>query len=97
MAQVIAQSGVAFRLHDLRRTFITVADRLHISPYTLKRMVNHKVRGDVTGWYIVADVEQLGEPMQRITDYLLTAAGVRPGAQVLSLNADRGARIHATN
>jgi hypothetical protein len=47
-----------------------VAESLDISAYALKRLVNHKMHNDVTSGYIVADVERLRAPMQRITDYL---------------------------
>ncbi len=70
MAQVIEQSRVSFKVHDLRRTFITVAESLDISPYALKRLVNHKVSDDVTDGYIISDVERLRAPMQRVTDFL---------------------------
>ncbi len=68
-------SGVTFTLHDLRRTYITVAESLDISAYASKRLVNHKMSNDVTAGYIVSDVERLREPMQRITDYLLKQTG----------------------
>ena len=84
MQRVMIASGIPFTLHDLRRTFITVAEGLDISAYALKRLVNHKMSGDVTAGYIIADVERLRAPMQRITDYLLKAAGVPPGVEVVS-------------
>ena len=68
---VIDWSGVQFCMHDLRRTFITVAESLDISIYTLKRLLNHKMTNDVTAGYIVLNTERLREPMQRITDYFL--------------------------
>lgn len=71
MTQVMIRSGIQFTLHDLRRTFITVAESLDISAYALKRLVNHKMSGDVTAGYIISDVERLRDPMQRICDYLL--------------------------
>lgn len=73
--RVIGASKVDFTLHDLRRTFLTVAESLDIPAYALKRLVNHKMRGDVTAGYIITDVERLRRPMQAITDYLLSAAG----------------------
>jgi len=85
MAKVTDWSGVAFTVHDLRRTFITTAESLDISAYAVKRLVNHKRNGDVTAGYIVTDVERLRKPMQQITDYLLIAAGVKPGAAVIPL------------
>jgi integrase len=67
---------VRFMLHDLRRTFITIAEGLDISPFAIKRLVNHKFKSnDVTGGYIVRDTERLRIPMQRITDYIFDHAG----------------------
>jgi integrase len=71
VAQVIKESEVKFMLHDLRRTFITTAERLDISAYALKRLVNHKNSNDVTSGYIVMDVERLREPMERVAGYLI--------------------------
>ena len=71
MQRVIKASGVPFMLHDLRRTFITVAESLDLSYYAIKRLVNHKLTGDVTAGYVVANGGRLREPMQRITDRLL--------------------------
>ncbi len=65
---VIGNCGVKFSCHDLRRTFITIAESLDIRHYALKRLVNHKDGGDVTPGYIVTEVERLRVPMQRITD-----------------------------
>ena len=77
MDKVTKQSGVTFTLHDLRRTYITVAEGLDISAYALKRLVNHSVGNDVTAGYIISDVERLRAPMQKITDYLLRIATTR--------------------
>lgn len=74
MQRVTEESGVEFTLHDLRRTFITIAESLDISAYALKRLANHKMASDVTAGYIISDVERLRGPMQQITDYLLRAA-----------------------
>ncbi len=48
-----------FSLHDLRRTFITVAESLDIPAYALKRLLNHRADGDVTGGYIVMNADRL--------------------------------------
>lgn len=85
IARVIEASGVDFTIHDLRRTFITVAESIDIQPYAIKRMVNHKMRGDVTAGYIVADVERLREPVKRVSEFLLKAIGLRDSATVLPL------------
>ena len=67
---IIKISGINFTLHDLRRTFITVAESLDIPAYTLKRLLNHKSQ-DVTAGYICIDTQRLRIPMQMITDKLL--------------------------
>ena len=64
-------SGVKFTLHDLRRTFITIAESLDIPAYALKRLLNHKDPNDVTAGYIVSDVERLRAPMQNISNFIL--------------------------
>lgn len=69
--RVIEASGVPFIIHDLRRTFITIAESLDLSHYAIKRLVNHKISGDVTAGYVVTNVGRLREPMQRITDQIL--------------------------
>lgn len=68
--KVTEKTGIKFGVHDLRRTFITIAESLDISSYVLKRLLNHKSRNDITADYIIIDVERLRKPMQLITDYL---------------------------
>jgi integrase len=85
MVRVIQESGVSFTIHDLRRTFITVAESLDISAYALKRLANHKMSNDITAGYIINDVERLREPMQRISNYFLKSAGIRPSAEIIEL------------
>jgi len=63
-------SGVSFTLHDLRRTFITIAESLDIPAYALKQLLNHKDSRDVTAGYIVMDIERLRKPMQEISDFI---------------------------
>jgi len=58
-------------LHDLRRTFLTIAERLAFSYVVLKKLANHSGKNDTTFGYVVVDVERLRQPMQRITNELL--------------------------
>lgn len=87
MRKVIEASEVQFSLHDLRRTFATVAERLDIPAYALKRLLNHKMRNDVTAGYIVPSVDRLRGPMQKVTDFILGHAGLRPSAKVIALDS----------
>jgi integrase len=68
--KVIKASGVDFSCHDLRRTFITIAESLDISAYALKRLINHRVT-DITGGYIIVDVERLRRPAADIEKFIL--------------------------
>ena len=86
IAKVIAISGVPFALHDLRRTFCTVAEGLDLSHYALKRLLNHRMTGDVTAGYVGKNVERLREPMQRITDHILEAGGVGRSLRLVAMN-----------
>ncbi len=67
MRRITELSGIEFSFHDLRRTFITIAESLDISHYALKRLLNHKDNSDVTAGYIILDIERLREPMERIS------------------------------
>lgn len=70
-ARVTAKSGIKFTLHDLRRTFVTLAESLDIPHYALKKLMNHRTHGDVTGGYIVIDVERLRAPVERVAKRIL--------------------------
>jgi integrase len=89
MAKVTKASGVEFTVHDLRRSFISIAERLDIPAYSLKKLLNHSGSKDVTGDYIQIDEERLREPMQKITDYVLRMAELKATAEVISLEQKR--------
>lgn len=90
-AKITEASGVEFIQHDLRRTFITIAESLDIPYYALKRLVNHKAdKTDVTEGYIQLDAERLRKPMQLITDHILRFAKIKPSSEVVNLAEKRG-------
>lgn len=60
-----------FTMHDLRRTYITIAESLDIPHYALKRLLNHRTDNDITGGYIVMNVERLREPVERVAKRIL--------------------------
>lgn len=88
VAAVVKATKLQFTLHDLRRTFITIAESLDISAYAVKRLANHSMGGDVTAThYIVFDIERLRDPMEKINRYILRNAGILPTAEVVPLTA----------
>jgi hypothetical protein len=64
-------SSTYYSPHSLRRTFVTVAESLNLSAYTLKALVNHSFGSDVTAGYIGRDIERLREGMSQVADRLL--------------------------
>lgn len=77
--QVKKSAGFNFSTHDLRRSFLTLAERLDLPYYVLKRLANHSGGSDVTfTHYIVADVERLREPMEKITRRMLELMNCPP-------------------
>jgi hypothetical protein len=64
--------GVAYTIHDLRRTFITVAESLDISPLVIGALVNHRQpTGSTTAGYVAMETERLRAPMQKVNERLL--------------------------
>jgi integrase len=90
LENIARNSGVTFMAHDLRRTFATLAESLDIPAYALKRLMNHKTQGDVTGGYLVITTERLRNPMERIEDFVLKAAKVRESADAVTLPREYG-------
>jgi hypothetical protein len=92
--EVIKKSGVQFMSHDLRRTFLSVAESLDVSHYALKRLVNHHNSSDVTGGYIINDVERLHEPIQQIASSIMKKTGLKlattSNGKILKLPLVRG-------
>lgn len=76
VGRVRAKSGIVFTFHDLRRTFLTMGEKLDVPPYALKRLVNHSVSNDMTGRYLILDIERLRSHMSRITEAFLEKLGI---------------------
>jgi integrase len=58
--------GIRFCLHDLRRTFASIAEN-EVSYSVLKRLMNHSDK-DVTQGYIILSIDKLRLPMQQVTN-----------------------------
>lgn len=82
MGIVRTVARVQFSPHDLRRTFISIAESLDLSVYTIKALVNHKVGTDVTAGYVVQTAERLAKASRRIEMEILRLAGVSSGLVV---------------
>jgi integrase len=63
--------------HDLRRTYATLAESIGVGGYTLKRLLNHRIKrtNDVTAGYVVLSADELQEPAKRVEQSILEHAG----------------------
>jgi integrase len=75
LAKVAAACGVRISVHDLRRSYATVAQRV-VSFIELKCLLNHAAVKDVTGNYVVVPPEQLSEAAQRAADRMAELCGL---------------------
>jgi integrase len=79
---VKASSGLKFSCHDLRRTFISIAESLDVSEFAIKQLVNHSPGTGVTAGYVQMDLERIRRPMQRVTDHILQHSNSRDVLEV---------------
>jgi integrase len=86
---VAAACGIEISAHDLRRTFITIAESADISPLALKALVNHALGSDVTSGYVQMTTERLREPAQKVTDKMKELCGIAPLEGAVTLRRDR--------
>lgn len=90
--KILKQAGLEFTLHDLRRTYISIAESLGVGSYTLKRLLNHRTsRDDVTGGYTILTAEELREPAERVARKLMECAGIiEPRGETAVLDLIKG-------
>mgnify|MGYP000391431340 CR=1 FL=1 len=64
----LAKLGEEITVHDLRRTFVSHLNALEPAPskYTIKRLMNHRAREDVTDDYIQIELDTLRKVLTRL-------------------------------
>jgi integrase len=70
LRQIGAATGIQVSPHDLRRTFISIAESAEISPLVLKLLVAHSTGADVTAGYVQMSVASLRAAAQKVADRL---------------------------
>lgn len=78
LTSVKEATGIVVSVHDLRRTFSTVAVSAGVSIHHLKLLLNHSIAKDVTFGYVVTSVEDLRQPVQQVADKLKALCGIIP-------------------
>ncbi len=91
LSHVTKVSGLTFTPHDLRRSFATHLDGLDVPAFALRRLLGHKTRSDDVAehHYVVTDVERLRPAIEKLEAFILSAAGIKPQAQITDLATKR--------
>jgi len=74
--EIAEATGIRVSPHDLRRTFVTVAESCDISALALKALINHAIGDNVTEGYVQMTVERLREPSERVCTRLMQLCGI---------------------
>jgi integrase len=76
-AAIAQASGITVSAHDLRRTYITIAESCDVAPLALKALLNHKLDdSNVTEGYVRINVHRLREPAERVVARLAELCGI---------------------
>ena len=74
------KTGLQFSIHDLRRTYATVAESTDIAWLALKALLNHSAGNNITATYVALTPERLRGPAQKVCDRIKQLCGVQPAA-----------------
>lgn len=73
---VIKESGVPFDLHDLRRTFTTIAGQI-LPELVVKDLINHRSKADITQrHYTKFGLPERTEALERLNEHILKLARI---------------------
>jgi integrase len=88
--RILERAGIAnLRIHDLRRTLGSWQAKTGASLVIVGKSLNHK-SPSTTAIYARLDLEPIRASVERATGAMLTAAGLKPVADVVSLKQIRG-------
>lgn len=75
----LAKLGEDITVHDLRRTFVSHLNTLDPAPskYTIKRLMNHRAREDVTDDYIQIEIQVLRAVITRLETEMVGTTGTK--------------------
>lgn len=88
VARIAEIANVTASPHDLRRTFISIAEAVELSPYVIKRLVNHSTSDVTETHYIAIEMERLRIGSERVARAILSFAFHEAQADVLQMNRD---------
>ena len=74
------RTSLQFSIHDLRRTFATVAESTDIPWLCLKGLLNHTAGSNITATYVALTPERLRAPAQKVCDRIKELCNVQPAS-----------------
>jgi integrase len=84
---IAAATGIAVSSHDLRRTWISIAETCAISSFALRALIAHSLGGGVTEGYMM--MMSLGEQAQLVTDRIKELTGIEGGWSVVTTKKEK--------
>jgi hypothetical protein len=75
--QIADATRIRVSPHDLRRTYLTIAESCDLSEFVLRALANHSLGPNVTSKYVQMVAERLREPVQRVADKIKQLCGVQ--------------------
>jgi integrase len=88
--RVLERAGIAdLRIHDLRRTLGSWQAKTGASLVIVGKSLNHK-SPSTTAIYARLDLDPIRASVERATGAMLTAAGLKPAAEVVPIKQNRG-------
>jgi integrase len=70
------KTGLPFSIHDLRRSYATIAESTDIAWLALKALLNHSAGSNITATYVALTPERLRAPAQKVCDRIKQLCGV---------------------
>ena len=85
--KTLRRRRLQFSVHDLRRSYATIAESCDIPWLSLKGLLNHSAGSSVTASYVALTPERLRGPAQKACDRIKALCNVQPvdGQNVLAL------------
>jgi integrase len=74
------KTGLQFSIHDLRRTFATVAESTDIPWLALKALLNHSAGTSITATYVALTPERLRGPAQKVCNRMREICEIQSSA-----------------
>lgn len=70
------RTSLQFSIHDLRRSYATIAESCDIAWLALKGLINHSAGSNITATYVALTPERLRAPAQKVCDRIKQLCGV---------------------